>query len=236
MVRLAALSLLVLVLGKTLNLKATNMRSLKFLSLGLAVASCFIGAIANAQITYQGRSLYRVGSELYVAGAKDSNVTVQFARIPVRVVVTANDCGVAVVKKRADDNINPEATVIEHKGNTFSSDELEQKILPNCVNGALTESRTENFRISENSIALVGNQPFQPVAITYYRNIAQQFKINGCGFFRIRSTAARPYNLTTRVSLNGATWPISDLPDAGIPARCFKSEIGPIPFVPVDWK
>lgn len=92
--------------------------------------------------------------------------------------------------------------------------------IPKCTGNAFTPATSSNFKTSKGKITLVGYTAGQSYEI-FFNELPNTFNatVNGCAFAKIRPSNTR--HLTSQITINGASYNVSDLTIAE-PPMCHK--------------
>ena len=185
------------------------------LSLGVLT----IAALPGGAIPFGTNQVYRVRQDVIISATAGSKVEVGLGSIVRNKAALAGSCGEVKVTLPK----NPPAT-IQVGTKTLTIANLPTQSLPRCKSGQFAEARTADFKTAEGKIVAVGFTPSQSVSIGIPTTTTRRVSINACGFGTLR-------NVSEAFTVNGQSYTVSQLPDAGEAPVCRKGTA----YAPSSW-
>ena len=148
---------------------------------------------------------------IYFAGAPNAEIQVAIAGLPQTRNITANACGVAVIRNSLTRPVPATFTI---GANTITTANLPTQLLPRCLTtGQLEEARTQNFKTSDGSVVLVSQTPSASVQMLFDGSKIRKLKMNACGFGRISNSSTNPFGADVKFTpQNGSEVTYGNLP------------------------
>jgi hypothetical protein len=189
-----------------------NINGVKVLKNGLIATLLVAGTMpsALAQLTYQGATVYRVGTtELVFSGTTGTKIPVDLGPYTKTTTKTATNCGLVKIKtpKAGLSNLVVNGTSINTTGLTTATS-------PRCTNGTLKTPLSSPIETAAGTIIVPGLTPNTSVPVSYSTDKIKNVTINACGFGAIKVTATLTA-LPATFSINGTSYTTASLPDAG---------------------
>lgn len=202
-----------------------------FLSIG-ALASSLTPAAA---IQYNSASVYKATENgittVYIDGTAGSKVAVDLGQVSKTISKLPAACGdvrISIPKG------NPNFTGLTVDGTAIDYASLPVQTLPTCTNGQFSEARTANFKTAKGQVVIVGKSPSTSVSVTVMADSLRDIAVNGCGNALLR--ASKGSTLPDTFTINGTSYTLASLPDAGHGPVCKKSSTGTYSaYTPSSW-
>ena len=201
------------------------------LTLGL-VASSLAPAAA---VKYKGYDIYKTTinnvTTVYIDGTAGSRVAVDLGNQPRAYSRVAGACG--------EVKISPPKGNTDFKGLTVDKKEIDYanlstQTLPACVNGKFAEARDTNFKTPKGQVIIVGKTSGASVSIEVPSALQRTVGVNGCGIAVLRPHKGG--SLPATFSINGMSYALEKLPDAGEVPVCRKLANGKYStLLPASW-
>ena len=103
-----------------------------------------------------------------------------------------------------------------------------------CTNGTFSEARTANFKTAKGQVVIVGKTANTSVSIVLAGDSTKNLAINACGTGVLH--AAKGDTLPDTFTVNGSSYTLASLPDAGKGPVCKKSATGAYTtYTPSTW-
>ncbi len=183
--------------------------------------SIFALAPASA-IQYNGSAVYKATENgittVYINGNPGSKVAVDLGQVSKTVSKLSAACGdvrISIPKG------NPNFTGLNVDGTAIDYASLPVQTLPTCKNGTFTEARTANFKTPKGQVVIVGKTPSTSVSITVMADSLRSITVNQCGNALLR--ASKGSTLPPTFTINGTSYTLASLPNAGKGPVCKKS-------------
>lgn len=118
------------------------------------------------------------------------NQQVQYSAGEASRKITANFCGLVVIPVPTGSTMPATLTV---DGSSVSTGSLPVQSVPSCVNNALSEARSANFKDANGRVVIVGKTAGIQSTVAYVGTPAvKNLTANACGYARIGNTTANP--------------------------------------------
>jgi uncharacterized alkaline shock family protein YloU len=197
-----------------------------------AVASSFTPALA---VKYNGASVYKATENsittVYIDGTAGSKVAVDLGQVTKTTSKLPTACGDVKISIPKG-NTSYTGLTVDEVAIDYAS--LPIQTLPTCLNGQFTETRTANFKTAKGQVIIVGKTPNTPVSITVPSDLLRSLAINGCGTGVLK--AAKGTTLPATFTINGTSYTLASLPDAGHGSVCKKASDGTYSaYTPSSW-
>jgi hypothetical protein len=199
-----------------------------------------IGAVASslapaAAVKYNGASVYKATENgittVYIDGTAGSKMAVDLGQVTKTTSKLATACGDVKISIPKG---NTSYTGLTVDGVAIDYAALPIQTLPTCLNGQFTEARTANFKTAKGQVIIVGKTPNTSVSITVPSDSLKNLAINGCGTGVLK--AAKGTTLPATFTINGTSYTLASLPDAGHGPVCKKSSDGTYSaYTPSSW-
>jgi hypothetical protein len=148
--------------------------------------------------------------DVYMSGTSNSEKIVTISGLTQTRNLTANACGVAVLRSSLS---RPIPTSFLIGGTTITPTSLPTQLLPKCLaSGQLEEARTANFKTADGTVVLVGQTPSATVQISYAASKDRKVKTNACAIGRIGNSSTNPFTAAMSFTIDGTTIGYGDLP------------------------
>ncbi len=177
-------------------------------SLALLTLLAVLGGTGNAQAqTFNNSAVFKTvkdGKPTVYIGSRTANaeVTLYLSGVQRSRNVTANDCGLIVIK---NSDAAPLSSLQSVGGQAVNLATLPTQLLPRCTNGVLEEARTANFKTGGGDLVVVATARASLPAV-YKGDATRKVKANACGFVVLRGTSTQP--------IEGLTFRLESNPDA----------------------
>lgn len=185
------------------------------LGLGVLVGT----ALPGGTVPFGGNQVYRAGQDVIISAPAGSKVEIGMGSSVRNKATLAGTCGEVKVTLPK----TPPAT-IQVGTKTLTIVNLPTQSLPSCKSGQFAEARTADFKTPEGKIVAVGFTPSQSVTVGIPTTTVRRVTINACGFGTLRSASGN-------ISVNGQSYSIGQLPDAGSSPVCRKGTA----YTPSSW-
>jgi hypothetical protein len=176
---------------------------------------------ASAQMV-SGNSIFKVernGQPTVYIGEKaaNSDVPVTFLGAERSRRVAANGCGLITLR---DSDTAPLSGLKSVDGNTINIATLPTRLIPRCVDGALEEARTADFKTGTGDVVIV-KTPNTSYEAIFTADTPRNVRANACGFATFRGSTASPLLGTTQVKIGtGSTTTIAAIPTTANEPLC----------------
>jgi hypothetical protein len=202
---------------------------------GVALGLCAAMAPLALAQSYNGNSVYKVTrsngeAQVIVANRTPGDrVEVTFPNAKTSARVTANGCGLVVLR---DSATRPVSSLLSVDGAAIDHASLPTQLLPRCVNGALEEARTVNFRTGAGEVVVV-KTPNTVYEAVFTGGRSRSVTANACGYAVINGTAAAPWSDAANkdFSIGGTAYNIDTLTTASLEPLCRSGQL----YVPDAW-
>jgi hypothetical protein len=213
-----------------------DMKANKFLvmaGIGL-VAAAAMAPLASAQM-YNSNTVYKVmrsngTPQVIVANrAPGENLTVLYPGATTSRRVTANACGLVVLR---DSTSNSLSDLVSVDGGTINQATLPTQLLPRCVDGNLEEARSANFKTGAGEVVVV-KTPNTVYEAIYSGGRERRVTANACGFAAISSNSTFDWGNATNqtFSVGGTNYNVNTLPSSSLEPLCRSGQL----YVPASW-
>ena len=199
-----------------------------------------IGAIASslqpaAAVKYGANSVYKATENgittVYIDGTAGNKVAVDLGQLTKTTSKLAAACGDVKISIPKG---NPSFTGLMVDGTAIDYASLPIQTLPTCTNGTFAEARTANFKTAKGQVVIVGKTANTSVSISVASESLRNLAINGCGTGLLR--APKGETLPATFTVNGTSYTLASLPDAGHGPVCKKSASGSYAaYTPSSW-
>ena len=213
-----------------------HMRTFK----SLVAAFVGIGAIASslqpaAAVKYGANSVYKATengiTSVYIDGTAGNKVAVdlgQMSKTTSKLAAACGDVKISIPKG------NPSFTGLKVDGVAIDYSTLPMQTLPTCTNGTFSEARTANFKTPKGQVVIVGKTANTSVSIMLQGDSMKNLAINACGTGVLHPTKGE--TLPATFTVNGTSYTLASLPDAGHGPVCKKSATGAYTtYTPSTW-
>ncbi|QQE64171.1 hypothetical protein GFS31_08500 [Leptolyngbya sp. BL0902] len=210
------------------------MKKRTFLAIGGIglIAAGFVAPLALAQ-TFSGNAVYKVmrsnGTPQVIVANRTpgERLTVTYPGATSTRRVTANACGLVVLR---DSTTSPLSSLQTVDGATINQATLPTQLLPRCVNGALEEARTANFKTGTGEVVIV-KTPNTVYEAVYGGGRERSVTANACGFAAINESTTYPWASNPTIMIGGTTHTLATMPDAGSEPLCRSGQL----YTPAAW-
>ena len=199
-----------------------------------------IGAIASslspaAAVQYNGATVYKATENgittVYIDGTAGNKVAVDLGQVTKTTSKLAAACGDVKISIPKG---NPTFSGLKVDGVAIDYASLPIQILPTCTNGTFAEARTANFKTAKGQVVIVGKTPNTSVSIMLPGDSTKNLAINACGTGVLH--AAKGDTLPATFTVNGTSYTLASLPDAGHGPVCKKTATGSYAaYTPSSW-
>lgn len=208
-----------------------KLRNIFALGLGVAAIACSI-APASA-IPYGSNTVYKTtdsgNTTVYISATPNSRVQVELGTIDRSTARIAGACGEVRISIPSSGSF----AGLKVDGQAIDASALPTQTLPACNSGSFVEARAANFKTPNGQVVIVGKTPGSGVAISLPNEATRNVTINSCGFGTLRNSST--LTLPSSFQINGTSYTLSSLPDAGEPPVCRTSNGNSTGYVPSSW-
>ena len=180
----------------------TVRRTLALLGLSAIAATAFAPA-AMAEVFKDSQGA------VYITGqSPTSKLTITYNDVPRTRSVSANGCGLVVVRPSTT---LPIPATIRVGSTDITVASLTTETIPKCNGSTLEVPRTQNFKTADGSVVVVGVTPNTAYTVAYNGvGSTRNATANACGFSRL--SASTKYPATGNVGISGTNYNLASVP------------------------
>jgi hypothetical protein len=129
---------------------------------------------------------------------------------------------------------NTNFTGLTVDGTAIDYSSLPTQTLPACKNGQFVgQAPTANFKTATGQVVIVGKTAGATVSVVVNADVQKNVAINGCGVGVLNPPKGAAIPAT--FSIDGKSYTLANLPDAGEPPVCKKTATGYNTYLPQSW-
>lgn len=203
--------------------------------LSLSFLPTIIADSAYAQLRFGSNDVYKFGNKVFIAGTPNASIPVVFAAGATQLKsAQSNACKLAIISLTASGGIMP--TSVKINGSSTNTATLPFNSIPKCdaTSGILADTRTENFKTTDNKLVVVTTSANSQVTAEYNAQASVNAKINACGFASINPPTGTSYVSSTAIKIGGTDYTFGSIPNAsGGDPKCQNVNGSMVPYRPI---